>query len=97
MSLGYVDWLFTTPLLLVSLAFLAGLSPADTVLVIAADVFMIVTGLFAGVVPGRMAFGERARWGWFAISCAGFLVIWYILIVGGMRGGSYPLSIRLQD
>jgi bacteriorhodopsin len=54
----YVDWLFTTPLLLLDLALLAGLNGADITNVIIADVIMILTGLFA-------AFGvtERAKWG----------------------------------
>ncbi|ORX38160.1 hypothetical protein BD324DRAFT_577895 [Kockovaella imperatae] len=88
----YIDWLFTTPLLLLSLAVLAGLSPADTVLVICADVFMIVTGLLGGLVPARWATGERSRWTWFTVSCIGFLVIWYVLITGGLRASKHRPS-----
>ena len=84
---GYIDWLFTTPLLLVSLAFLAGVSPADTVLLIIADVFMIVVGLLSGTVAAQSANGEKYRWFMYAISNAFFLVIWYILLVGGRKGG----------
>ncbi|ORY32162.1 hypothetical protein BCR39DRAFT_524418 [Naematelia encephala] len=81
----YIDWLFTTPLLLISLAFLAGLSPAATLLTVLADIFMIVTGLFAGLHPARWAGGERARWLWFAISCVGFVVVWVTLLNGGIQ------------
>jgi len=81
-----IDWLFTTPLLLLSLAVLAGLSPYETTLAILADVFMIVTGLFASLVPARWAPGERARWGFFTVSCVAFLWIWWILITNGFKG-----------
>ncbi|CAD6590220.1 MAG: ion channel activity [Tremellales sp. Tagirdzhanova-0007] len=84
----YIDWLFTTPLLLLSLAFLAGLSPADTVLVISADVFMIVTGLMSTLVPARSTDGERSRWLWYGISCAFFLGIWFILLTGGRQAAA---------
>ena len=87
-GLGYIDWLFTTPLLLISLAVLAGLSPSDTLLAVLADVFMIVTGLMGGLVPARWAPGERARWGWFGVSCVGFLVVWWVLFTGGLKGES---------
>jgi bacteriorhodopsin len=84
--IGYIDWLFTTPLLLLSLALLAGLSPSDTVLVILFDVFMIVTGLLGGLVKATSGSGERSRWFFFAISCVGFLGIWWVLITGGAKG-----------
>jgi len=88
----YVDWLFTTPLLLVSLGVLAGLSPASTLLAIFADILMVVTGLFAGIKGSAYNQGEKYKWGWYTISCIAFLAIWYILIVGGRaatknRGG----------
>lgn len=88
----YIDWLFTTPLLLVSLAFLAGLSPSDTVLVIFADVFMIVTGLMSGLVDARAGNGERSRWLVYGISCAFFLGIWFILLTGGVKAASFRPS-----
>lgn len=80
-----IDWLFTTPLLLLSLAFIAGLSPYETLLAVLADIFMIVTGLFSSLVGARWASGERAKWGWFAVSCAGFLYIWYIMFRSGFK------------
>lgn len=80
-----IDWLLTTPLLLVSLGVLGGLSPYDTTLAILADIFMIVTGLLSSSVPARWASGERARWGFYAVSCVGFLMIWWILLTGGLK------------
>jgi len=91
----YIDWLFTTPLLLVSLAFLAGLSPADTVLTILFDLGMIVTGLLGGLTPARWHDGEVARWSFFAVSCAFFLGIFYVLITGGVKAaGLRPRKTR---
>lgn len=86
---GYIDWLFTTPLLLVSLAFLGGLSPFDGIIVILFDIGMIVTGLLGGVTPARWHDGEKARWAFFAVSCLFFLGIWYILLVNGAQGMSF--------
>ncbi|WRT68735.1 uncharacterized protein IL334_005715 [Kwoniella shivajii] len=84
----YVDWLFTTPLLLLSLSSLAGLSPASTLAVILTDVFMIVTGLLSAVTPARWADGERSRWAFFAVSSVSFLILWGILFVNGMKAAN---------
>ncbi|RXK42366.1 hypothetical protein M231_00356 [Tremella mesenterica] len=81
----YVDWLFTTPLLLLSLALLAGLSPADTLITIGADVFMIVTGLLSTIHSSHSNAGERVKWLFYAVSCVGFVVIWWILLSGGLK------------
>ncbi|WWC90362.1 uncharacterized protein L201_005295 [Kwoniella dendrophila CBS 6074] len=81
----YVDWLFTTPLLLLSLSSLAGLSPASTLAVILSDIFMIVTGFFSAITPARWAGGERAQWAWFGISSFAFLLIWGILFTNGLQ------------
>lgn len=56
----YVDWALTTPLLLLDLGLLAGLSGVHLLSAIVADVIMILTGLFA-------AFGSEhtaQKWGW---------------------------------
>jgi bacteriorhodopsin len=83
---GYIDWLFTTPLLLVSLGVLAGLSPASTLLAIFADIFMVVTGLLAGVKGSAYYEGERYKWAWYTLSCIAFVAIFYILLIGGQNG-----------
>lgn len=75
----YVDWSITTPLLLLDLALLAGLSGANILVAIVADVIMVLTGLFA-------AFGQAndsQKWGWYAWGCIAYLVIVYQLAVGG--------------
>jgi len=77
----YVDWLFTTPLLLLGLM-MVGLpqlrkveddSRSRTSLlagVIGADVLMIVTGLLAA-----LSTEDAVRYSWYAISCGAFLAV----------------------
>ena len=74
----YVDWTLTTPLLLLDLCLLAGLSGGVIVMTMIADIIMILTGLFA-------AFGNEGgqQWGYYAMSCLAYLVIIYQLAVHG--------------
>jgi len=76
----YIDWTLTTPLLLLDLSFLAGLSGADILVAIVADVIMVLTGLFA-------AFGHEGgqKWGYYAIGCIAYLVIVWQLAIPGRR------------
>lgn len=56
----YVDWTLTTPLILLDLSLLAGMSGANILVAVLADVIMCLTGLFA-------AFGHKhhgSKWGW---------------------------------
>jgi len=66
----YIDWLLTTPLLLLDLGFLAGLSGSNLINVVLADVVMVLTGLFAAY-----AHGTKSKWGWYAMGWVAFLVI----------------------
>nr|POF15503.1 opsin-1 [Quercus suber] len=80
----YVDWTLTTPLLLLDLCLLAGLSGADILVAIVADVIMILTGLFA-------AFGAEdtpQKWGWYAIACIAYLVVIWQLVFHGRKAAS---------
>ncbi|KIV94408.1 hypothetical protein PV10_02176 [Exophiala mesophila] len=74
----YIDWSVTTPLLLLDLALLAGLSGANILVAIVADVIMILTGLFAayGTTDGQ-------KWGWYAWACIAYLVVVYQLASSG--------------
>jgi len=76
----YIDWSVTTPLLLLDLAFLAGMDGASILVAIVADVIMVLTGLFA-------AFGKTdgQKWGYYAIACIAYLVIVYQLVISGRR------------
>ena len=75
----YVDWSVTTPLLLLDLCLLAGMSGGNILIAIVADVIMILTGLFA-------AFGTEdtpQKWGWYAIACVAYLVVIWELVING--------------
>jgi bacteriorhodopsin len=74
----YVDWSVTTPLLLLDLCFLCGLSGANILVAVVADVIMILTGLFA-------AFTSEGgpKWGYYAMACIAYLVVVYQLAVNG--------------
>jgi len=82
----YIDWSLTTPLLLLDLAFLAGMSGANILVTIVADLIMVLLGLFA-------AFGstEGQKWGYYAMACAAYLVIIYQLVVPGRQ------AVRAKD
>ena len=74
----YVDWAFTTPILLASLALSAqhaGTRRAwPLVGLLLADVLMIVTALFFG-----LSTVSWIKWTWFAISCGAFAAVYYVL------------------
>ncbi|PNS14197.1 Opsin-1 [Sphaceloma murrayae] len=75
----YVDWSVTTPLLLLDLALLAGLSGGSIFIAIVADLIMILTGLFA-------AFGTEdtpSKWGWYAFACIAYLIVVWQLAING--------------
>ncbi|KAI4179141.1 MAG: hypothetical protein L6R41_008012 [Letrouitia leprolyta] len=74
----YVDWSVTTPLLLLDLAFLAGLNGASILVAVVADIIMILTGLFAAFTVD-----ESPKWGWYAMACLAYLVIIYQLALNG--------------
>lgn len=65
----YFDWVITTPLLLLELGVIAGLRPKLIVGVMAADVFMIVTGAIATLE------GRPENFLWWIISTGSFLAI----------------------
>jgi len=90
----YVDWLLTTPLILLDLSLLAGLNGANIFSLIVANLVMILSGLFAAMTPSSSWFTQRepvsrlptrgSKWGWYAIGCLAFLWIVYSLLVTGL-------------
>jgi len=74
----YIDWVFTTPLLLLDLALLALPTTRGRLgligVLLGADVYMIVTGLIAGLLTGP------DKYVWFATSSIAFLFILYVLV-----------------
>lgn len=84
----YIDWLFTTPLLLLDLALLSGLPLITTVMLMLADVAMILVGLFAALSHG----GEKVRWFMYAISNAFYLYVLFTLVFSGRSAAKLQSS-----
>jgi len=76
----YADWVVTTPLLLLDLAFLAGLNGASIVIALVADILMVLLGLFAA-----FSHNESQKWGYYTFSCIAYLTIIYQLAIPGRR------------
>jgi len=83
----YIDWTFTTPLLLVTLSMTAMHSGPKRAGAIAgavlADLLMIFTALFFGAseVPW-------IKWTWFLVSCIAFLGVYYVIWVSQMQANA---------
>lgn len=81
----YLDWLITTPLLLLEVGVLAGLRPKLIAGVMGADVFMILTGLIATLVA------PPVNYLWWIISTGAFLAILWSLLT------EFSASARLRN
>ena len=83
----YIDWTFTTPLLLVTLcmtAMHAGKKRAGAFAgIVLADLMMIATAFLFGA--SEVAW---IKWTWFLISCAAFLGVYYVLWVSNMQANA---------
>jgi bacteriorhodopsin len=76
----YTDWFFTTPLLLVDLALLAGATRNQIATLVGLDALMIATGAIATLTGdgGALATGAR-RVIWWGVSTGLLLVLLYML------------------
>lgn len=83
----YVDWVVTTPLLLLDLAFLAGLDGASIIVAVVFDILMVLLGLFAG-----FARNSTLKWGHYAFSCIAYLTIVFLFAFPGRRAASTQKS-----
>lgn len=83
----YIDWTFTTPLLLVALSMTAmhsGKKREGAITgIVLADVLMILTALFFGA--SEVAW---IKWTWFIVSCAAFLGVYYVIWVTLMQANT---------
>lgn len=75
----YVDWVITTPLLLLDLMLTAAMPWPTMLYVIFLDEVMIVTGLIGALVKTRYKFG------FFAFGCVAMLFVFYELAVSGRK------------
>jgi halorhodopsin len=72
----YLTWTFSTPAILAALGLLAGTDFTKLFTAITMDVGMCITGLAAALVTSSVLF----RWLFYAISCAFFLAVVYVLL-----------------
>lgn len=82
----YIDWVFTTPLMLLDLAGLAGASSDTTFMMISLDVLMILSGL-AGALIGGSDTTSWACWG-FGMLCFLPIVKFLLVDLPGNASGS---------
>jgi bacteriorhodopsin len=74
----YIDWLFTTPLLLLDVLLLSGIAIGDLIWIVVADILMILTGLISALVT-------EGQWVWFTIGCVAMLAVFYGLLGPGRQ------------
>lgn len=75
----YVNWMLTTPLILINIALLGGLNGANMLTAIAADLLMFAAGLAATFAR------HNSRWVWYTLACIAFLTVGYQVGVNGAR------------
>ncbi|KAK8866046.1 hypothetical protein IAR55_001197 [Kwoniella newhampshirensis] len=69
----YIDWVVTTPALLLTLVLASGLPLSDIIALCYFDLVMIITGLVGGLVPSTY------KWGFYTFGCAALFYIWWVL------------------
>jgi bacteriorhodopsin len=78
----YIDWVITTPLLLLDLMLTAAMPWPTILFIILCDEVMIITGLVGALVRSSY------KWGYFAFGCAALVYIVYVLVWEGRRHAS---------
>jgi len=93
----YTDWLFTTPLLLLDLALLAGASRNTIYTLVGLDVLMIGTGAIATLSTSAAFLGpEGNRLIWWGVS-TGLLVVLLYFLYGELADEARKLSAEAQS
>ena len=75
----YIDWVLTTPLLLMDLLLTCALPWPTVFYTISMNEIMIVTGLIGALVQ------RRYKWGFYVFGCAAFLFVVYTVVIEGRR------------
>jgi bacteriorhodopsin len=78
----YIDWVITTPALLLELVLATGLPLSDIFALMFFDEVMIVTGLVGALVASSY------KWGYFAFGCAALIYIWVILLGPALKSSA---------
>lgn len=69
----YIDWVVTTPALLLELCLASGLPLSDIVTLVFFDLVMIITGLVGALVASSY------KWGFYVFGCFALFYIWWVL------------------
>lgn len=94
----YIDWVITTPALLLELTLATGLPLSDVITLIFFDLVMIVTGLVGALIP------TQYKWAFWAFGMAALFYIWWVLAgparqssraLGGSFGRSFTISASI--
>ena len=92
----YLTWALSTPMILLALGLLAGSNISKIFTAITFDIAMCVTGLAAALTTSS----HLLRWFWYALSCAFFVVVLYILLVewpqDAQAAGTYDIFNTLR-
>lgn len=91
----YIDWVITTPALLLELTLATGLPLSDVITVIFFDLVMIITGLVGALIP------TVYKWAFWTFGTASLFYIWWVLagpartssrLLGGGFAKSFTIS-----
>merc|ERR1712026_381134 len=85
----YIDWLFTTPLMVWDLMELSDSDPMHIFVVVGLDVLMIVCG-----IVGCLLIEHGIRWGFFILGCIFFAMVCKELLAGLNRGPSAAQGVN---
>ncbi|KAK4703985.1 hypothetical protein P7C70_g2229, partial [Phenoliferia sp. Uapishka_3] len=105
----YIDWVITTPLLLLELLLTTGLPLSEIFTVLFFDEVMIVTGLIGALVYSQYKVSSQhlnrrqqrsfcsthSQWGLFALGCAAEFYIWWVLF-GPARSSATRLGTEFK-
>lgn len=84
----YVNWMLTSPLIIINLALVSGLSGAHLLVAVSADLIMFGTGLL-----GSFGRHDGTKWVWFTISAIAYLVVVHQI---GFNGGRAAANKDVQ-
>eukprot|EP00127_Corallochytrium_limacisporum_P001709 Clim_evm46s77 gene=Clim_evmTU46s77 len=86
----YIDWMITTPLLLLDLCLLAGVHWNEIIFLIGADILMIAAGVVGALMDGN------GKWAFFIYSCIffGFIVV---SLFSGMSAQAERYGAEVRD
>jgi len=91
----YIDWVVTTPALLLELVLASGLPLSDIITLIFFDLVMIITGLVGALVKSSY------KWGFYAFGNMALFYIWWVLFgparsTAGVIGAEYKKSFTVS-